>query len=212
MLPIAPPQRFGSFAHVAILEPRWWPCQIQVLSQKLTGGGLGGVLPNLRSFGPKIAIFRLKEPPKPGQNAQMKGISGYTPSALSLPRVNEPSGALHLHDMSEKLPKKAPKSPKICPMCTNNPKPSTGRILGYVAQNPRAPSPPATPHFLWFPSLRIANETPRSPYQRSFGGAGGQPGPRTVGANGGSTTVPGVKRKIFSKLFPDPLGCLDKWF
>ena len=60
--------------------------------------------------------------------------------------------------MSEKRPKKAPKSPKICAMCTYTPKPSTGRILGYVAQNPipRAPSPPATPHFLWFPSLRIA--------------------------------------------------------
>ena len=34
--------------------------------------------------------------------------------------------------MSEKRPKKAPKSPKICAMCTNTPKPSTGRILGYV--------------------------------------------------------------------------------
>ena len=55
-------------------------------------------------------------------------------------------------------PKKAPKSPKICAMCTNTPKPSTGRILGYMAQNqiPRAPSPHATLHFLWFPSLRIA--------------------------------------------------------
>ena len=38
---IAPSQRFGSFAHVAILEPRWWPCQTPFLSQKLTGGGPG---------------------------------------------------------------------------------------------------------------------------------------------------------------------------
>ena len=53
--------------------------------------------------------------------------------------------------------KKAPKSPKNCAMCTSTPKPRTGRILGYVAQKRilRAPSPPATPHFLWFPSLRI---------------------------------------------------------
>ena len=53
-------------------------------------------------------------------------------------------------------PKRRQKAPKICAMCTNTPKPSTGRILGYVAQNPipRAPSPPASPHFLWFPSLR----------------------------------------------------------
>ena len=58
----------------------------------------------------------------------------------------------------EKRPKKAPKSPKICAMCTNPAKPSTGLILGYVAhiRIPRAPSPPAIPHFLWFPSLGIA--------------------------------------------------------
>ena len=33
-----------------------------------------------------------------------------------------------------------------------------GHIFGHMAQNaiPRAPSPPATPHFLWFPPLRIA--------------------------------------------------------
>ena len=32
VLAIAPSQGFGSFAHVAILEPSWWPCQILVLS------------------------------------------------------------------------------------------------------------------------------------------------------------------------------------
>ena len=66
-------------------------------------------------------------------------------TCMSLPRVKEPSRAHQLHDVSEKRPKKAPKSPKICAICTNTPKPSTGRILGYVAQNPipRAPSPPA---------------------------------------------------------------------
>ena len=56
------------------------------------------------------------------------------------------------------LTKKAPKSPKNGAMCTSTPKPRGGRILGYVAQKriPRAPSPPATPHLLWFPSLQIA--------------------------------------------------------
>ena len=60
---------------------------------------------------------------------------------------------------------KGAKKPQICAMCTNTPKPSTGRILGYVAQNliPRAPSPPATPHFLWFPSLRIAQRATQTP-------------------------------------------------
>ena len=67
--------------------------------------------------------------------------------------------------MSEKRPRKAPKCPKICAMCTNLPKPSTGRILGYVAQNliPRAPSSPTTPHFLWFPSCRIAQRDASTP-------------------------------------------------
>ena len=55
-------------------------------------------------------------------------------------------------------PKRRQKAPKTCAMCTTTPKPSMGRILGYVAQIPipRAPSPLATPHLLWFPSLRIA--------------------------------------------------------
>ena len=45
------------------------------------------------------------------------------------------------------------------------PKPSTGRILGYVAQKRilGAPIPPATPHFLWFPSLRIAQRDAYTP-------------------------------------------------
>ena len=29
------------YSTLAILEPRWWPCHIQVFSQKLTGGGPG---------------------------------------------------------------------------------------------------------------------------------------------------------------------------
>ena len=38
VLAIARPHRAGLYSTLAILEPRWWPCQIQVLSQKLTGG------------------------------------------------------------------------------------------------------------------------------------------------------------------------------
>ena len=87
------------------------------------------------------------------------------PRAVRLRCVKEPSNALQLHNMSEKWPKKAPKSPKICAMCTDTPKPSMGRILGYVAQNPisRAPSPPATPRFLWFPSLKVAQREAQTP-------------------------------------------------
>ena len=36
--------------------------------------------------------------------------------------------------------------------------------------------------------------------------------PRTVGANGGSTVVPGAKKTFFSKLFLYHLGCSNKCF
>ena len=113
--------------------------------------------------------------------------------------------------MSEKWPKKAPKSPKNCAMCTSTPKPRTGRTLGYVAQKriPRAPSPPAAPHYYGFQASESPNETPGPPYQRSLGAAGGPASPHTVGANGGSTRVPGA---IFSKVVPRPLGMLKQMF
>ena len=44
------------------------------------------------------------------------------------------------------------------PALSDSHKPRTGHIFGYMAQNaiPRTPTPPANPHFLWFPPLRIA--------------------------------------------------------
>ena len=59
VLAIALSQRFGSFANLAILEPRWCPCQIQVLSQKLNSGAPG----QWRQVGrcpPKLARFVLQ--------------------------------------------------------------------------------------------------------------------------------------------------------
>ena len=98
-------------------------------------------------------------------------------------------------------------------LCQTAPKRRTGRILGYMAQSriPRAPIPLATPHFLWFPSLRITQRLD-PPYHWSLGGAGGQPGLHTVGANGGSTRVHGAKRIIFSKVVPRPFGMLKQVF
>ena len=59
VLAIAPPHRSGLYSTLAILEPRWWPCKIQVLGQKLTGGGPG----RGRQLGrcpPKSALFWAK--------------------------------------------------------------------------------------------------------------------------------------------------------
>ena len=54
-------------------------------------------------------------------------------------------------------PGNGPKRPPEAPNADSH-KPRIGHIFGYMAQNaiPRAPTPPTTPHFLWFPPLRIA--------------------------------------------------------
>ena len=116
--------------------------------------------------------------------------------------------------MSEKRPKKAPKSPKICAMCTNTPKPTTPvswatwlkiRFGGHLFH-------PQPPTFCGFQASESPNEPPRPPYQWSLGGATGQPGPHTVEANDGSTGVPGAKKMIFFKVVPGPLGMLKQAF
>ena len=54
-------------------------------------------------------------------------------------------------------PGNGPKRPPEAPNGDSH-KPRIGHIFGYMAQNAisRAPTPPATPHFMWFPPLRIA--------------------------------------------------------
>ena len=71
VLAIVPSQRLGSFAHVAILKPRLCPCQIQVLSQKITGGGPGAVAPSREVPSQICAVF--------GQRTKANGC--YTPRA-----------------------------------------------------------------------------------------------------------------------------------
>ena len=72
---------------------------------------------------------------------------------------------------------------------------------------------PQPPTFYGFQASDSPNETRRPPYQGSLGGAAGGPAsPRTVGANGGSTGVPGAKKMIFSKVVPRPLRMLKQVF
>ena len=68
------------------------------------------------------------------------------------------------------------------------------------------------PTFCGFQASESPNEKPRPPYQWSLGGARGQPGRRTVGANCGSTRVPGAKKIFFSKVVLRPLGMLKQVF
>ena len=71
---------------------------------------------------------------------------------------------------------------------------------------------PQPPTFYGFHPSESPNETHRPPYQWSLGAAGGPVSPCTVGANGGSTRVPGAKKMIFSKVVPRPLGMLEQVF
>ena len=63
VLAIAQPHRSGLYSTLAILEPRWCPCQIQVFSQKLTGGAPGRGLqvwrcpPKTAHFVPQNSLF-----------------------------------------------------------------------------------------------------------------------------------------------------------
>ena len=68
---------------------------------------------------------------------------------------------------------------------------------------------PQPPTFCGFQASESPNETPRPPYKWSLGGAGGQRGPRTAGAN---SVVPGAKKMIFPKVVPRPLGTLKQVF
>ena len=71
---------------------------------------------------------------------------------------------------------------------------------------------PQPPTFYGFQASDQSNETRRPPYLWSLGAAGGPASPRTVGPNGGSTKVPRVKKMIFSKVVPRPLGILKQVF
>ena len=163
----------------------------------------------------KKSYFLSKIAPEPGRNAQTKGNGGYTTCAPRSHRVKEPSSALQVHDMSKKRPKQAPKNPKVCAICTNTPKPSTGRILGYVAQNPipRAPSPPATTYFFWFSKLR---NRPTSRLDPRTSGHLVEPKYSLAHARGGggATLGPlwsaGRKKKMFFKVLSRPLAMLKQ--
>ena len=100
VLAIAPPHRSGLYSTLAILEPRWWPCQIQVLSQKLSGGAprrgrqVGRCPSKTAHFVPQNTLFWTKTAPKPSHNGQTKRNGRYTPRAPRLPLDKELVAAL----------------------------------------------------------------------------------------------------------------------
>ena len=106
----------------------------------------------------------------------------------------------------------AKNDPNVRSLCPTGPKLETDRILGYVAQIriPRAPSPSATPHFLWFPSLRDSQRDSNTtvPVVTWFSRRGARPA-----HGGGQRWVhqgPRGEKIIFSKGVPRPVGMLKQ--
>ena len=173
------------------------------------GGGAksGRALPNLRSFGPKTAIFRPKQPQNPGETPKRRDTVStqhvrlhFTVSKSSLVPLNSTICPRNGPKRRQKAPKPAQRAPtprnqaRGVSWATWLKSEFQGRLV-----HPQAPT------FCGFQASESPNEPLTAPYQWSLGGAGGQPGPRTFGANGGSTRVPGAKKIIFSKVVPRPL-------
>ena len=105
------------------------------------------------SLWPKTTIFGLKKPWNTFKTAKRRE----TVATLHV-RLDFPVSTSSLRPSNSMIcPGNGPKRPPEAPNADSH-KPRIGHISGYMAQNviPRAPTPPATPHFLWSPPLRIA--------------------------------------------------------
>ena len=180
------------------------------------GGGAksGGALPNSRSFGPKTAIFRPKQPQNPVKTAKRGETVAtlhvrldFTVSKSSL----VPFKSTICPRNGPKRRQKAPKSAPCAPTARNQEQAVSwatwlkSEFRGHLVH-------PQTPTFCGFQAAESPNEPPRPPYQWSLGGATGQLSLRTAGANGGSTRVRWAKKIVFPKVVPRPFGMLKQVF
>ena len=165
------------------------------------GGGAksGGVLPNLHGYVPKAPTFRPKEPQNPGKTPKRRETVAKLHVQCHFPVLKSPLVPFDSTICPRNGPKRRQKAPKAAP-CAPTPRNQAWavswatwlpiRFRGHLVH-------PQPPTFCGFQASESPDETPKASYQWSFGGAGGQPGPRTVGANGGSTRVPEAKEFFF---------------
>ena len=133
-------------------------CSLNVFISPRGGGGVwqggcgsrgGRLLASVRDSPPPVEVGR--RPPGGG------GGGRETVATLHV-RLDFPVSTSSLRPSNSMIcPGNCPKRPPEASNADSH-KPRIGHIFGYMAQNaiPRAPTPPATPHFLWFPPLRIA--------------------------------------------------------
>ena len=129
-----------------------------------TGFASGGPQFQNCSSKPKSAIFGPKKPRNTFKMAKRRETVG-----TLYVRLDFPVSTSSLRPSNSMIcPGNGPKRPPEAPNAGSH-KSGRGHIFGYMAQNaiPRAPSPAATPHFLWFPPLRIAQTDAQTPIPRT---------------------------------------------
>ena len=181
------------------------------------GGGakLGGALPNLHILCPKTAFFGPKRHRNPLNTAKRREAIATLHVRLHCPVTKSSLLASNSTICPRNGPKMATSGLNVRHLCQTSPKPRTGRILGYVAQNriPRAPSPPATPRLFVVskpqirPTRRLDPRTGAHLVEPESSAARAWSGP-TVCPPGS----PGPKKIIFSKVVPRRLGMLKQVF
>ena len=133
---------------------RWWPG---------TGSASGGPPFQKLQFGAKNSHFWAEKALNTFKMAKRRETVG----ALYL-RLDFPVSTSSLRPSNSMICLgKGPKRPPEAPNADSH-KPRMVHIFGYMARNaiPRGPIPPATPHFLWFPPLRIAQTDTYTPIPR----------------------------------------------
>ena len=174
------------------------------------GGGAksGGALPNLRILCPKTAFFGPNRPQNPVKTAKRRETARTLRVRLDFTVSKSPLVPFNSTICPRNGPKRRQKAPKYA-HCAPTPRNQARavswatwlkiRFRGHLVH-------PQPPTFCGFQASESPKRTPRPPYQWSLCLAGGQHSPRTTGANGGPTRVPGAKKMIFFKVFPRPLG------
>ena len=160
-------------------------------------------------FAPKKAFFGPKRPQNPCKTTIRRGMVATLQVQLYCHMTMSPFLPSDSKIFPEKRPQNGKKMPRMCRVCVRDPQNQQKAVYRATCLKCEFQGRlvhPQPPFFCGFQSSESPNEMPRPLYRWSLVGVRGQPRPRTVGANGGSTRVPGLKKISFSQVIPRPLG------
>ena len=175
----------------------------------------GGGLPKLRILCPETAFFGPKQP----QNAIITAKRRETVASLHVqchfPVTKSPFLPSTPAICPINGPKRAQNGLNVCCLCQIGPKPRTGRIVDYVAQNRilRTPSPPALPPLFvvsnpWNRRMRRLDPCTSAHLVEPEGSPARARWEPTVRPPGS----PGRRNHFLPKLFLDHVACSNKCF